>query len=162
VEEIKAGRSPYLFVEIMACPNGCIGGGGQPRTKGDYQAYREERRQAVYALDRSNTIRQSHNNPMIKRIYEDFLEKPLSSKSHHLLHTSYSNKKKKVIHTRKEIWEENSGYLKLDSPRRGTGTEMDIGARPSGIRIQSHLAGRSWFSGFSPLFIYRASRGKLR
>jgi len=106
VEEIKAGRSPYLFVEIMACPNGCIGGGGQPRTKGDYQAYREERRQAVYALDRSNTIRQSHNNPMIKRIYEDFLEKPLSSKSHHLLHTSYSNKKKKVIHTMKEIWEE--------------------------------------------------------
>ena len=106
VEQILEGKSPYVFVEIMACPNGCIGGGGQPRNKGNYQAFREVRREAIYNLDRSHEIRQSHNNPMIKRIYDDYLGHPLSSKSHHLLHTGYSAKKKKTTYTIKDLWEE--------------------------------------------------------
>ncbi len=105
-EDVKAGNSPYTFIEIMACPGGCLGGGGQPRSKHAYQASREERREGLYAIDREASVRQSHNNPQIQKIYSEFLEKPLGFKSHHLLHTTYRDRKRMIRHTMKEIWRE--------------------------------------------------------
>ena len=76
----------------MACPGGCLGGGGQPiPTNIDI---RKDRMKAVYEEDESLEIRKSHENPEVKRIYKDFLEKPLSHKSHELLHTTYTKRKK--------------------------------------------------------------------
>jgi ferredoxin hydrogenase gamma subunit len=106
LERIKAGKAEYLFVEVMACPGGCISGGGQPRIKGEYQYNKEARQKGLYSLDNKTLVRQSHNNPMIKKLYADFLGEPLSHKSHRLLHTSYTDRKRKVQHSIKEIWEE--------------------------------------------------------
>ncbi|NQU23019.1 MAG: iron hydrogenase small subunit [Candidatus Nealsonbacteria bacterium] len=87
IERIKANEAQYHFVEIMTCPGGCIGGGGQPRMTTD--AVRNARIQAIYREDEGKTLRKSHENPQIRQIYEDFLGKPLGDKSHHLLHTKY-------------------------------------------------------------------------
>jgi iron-only hydrogenase group A len=87
IERIKAGEGGYHFVEIMACPGGCIGGGGQPRLTSD--EVRRARIEAIYREDEGKEIRKSHENPEIKQIYEEFLKKPLGEKSHHLLHTEY-------------------------------------------------------------------------
>ena len=87
IERIKAGESDYHFVEIMACPGGCIGGGGQPRLTSD--EVRKARIEAIYREDEGKEIRKSHENPEIKQIYEEFLKAPLGEKSHHLLHTEY-------------------------------------------------------------------------
>ena len=85
VEDIRSGKSQYDFVEIMACPGGCAGGGGQPFFDGCELA--EERGQTLYGLDKTNKIRFSHENPEVAALYADFLEKPLSHKAHELLHT---------------------------------------------------------------------------
>ena len=85
VEDIRSGRAQYDFVEIMACPGGCAGGGGQPFIDGYEQA--EERGQTLYGLDKANKIRFSHENPEVAALYTDFLEKPLSHTAHELLHT---------------------------------------------------------------------------
>ena len=85
VEDIRSGKAQYDFVEIMACPGGCAGGGGQPFFDGCELA--EERGQTLYGLDKANKIRFSHENPEVAAIYTDFLEKPLSHKAHELLHT---------------------------------------------------------------------------
>ena len=87
LDEIKAGTSEYDWIEIMACPHGCVGGGGQPITN-DLEA-KGKRAQGLASLDQSNTIRKSHENPDVIRLYEEFLGEPLGGKSHHLLHTSY-------------------------------------------------------------------------
>ncbi|OGS33455.1 MAG: ferredoxin [Elusimicrobia bacterium RIFOXYB2_FULL_49_7] len=87
VEKILSGESVYHFVEIMTCPGGCIGGGGQPRVTTD--EVRQKRIEAIYREDEGKTLRQSHDNPKIKQIYGEFLEMPLGEKSHHLLHTEY-------------------------------------------------------------------------
>ncbi|MCP4216472.1 MAG: (2Fe-2S)-binding protein [bacterium] len=109
VEKIIAGEAEYHFVEIMGCPGGCMGGGGQPRIKKSFQAFWHERQKAIYKIDKNCKIRQSHNNPLIKKIYKDFLGEPLSHKSHELLHTTYRDRKQVVKHTIKEIWEEIKG-----------------------------------------------------
>jgi len=106
VESIKSGESSYHFVEVMACPGGCMGGGGQPRSKHAYQASSIKRKEGLYSIDRGASVRQSHNNPLIQKIYDEYLEKPLGHKSHHLLHTSYTDRKRMVKHTMKEIWKE--------------------------------------------------------
>lgn len=91
IEEIKAGTSKYHFIEVMTCPGGCIGGGGQPRfTTNDI---RNKRIGAIYKEDEGKTLRKSHNNPYITQIYEEFLLAPLGEKSHHLLHTKYTDRK---------------------------------------------------------------------
>lgn len=106
IEAIRSGEASYHFVEVMACPGGCASGGGQPRSKHSYLASRTQRQAGLYAIDRECAVRQSHNNPMVQQLYTDYLEKPLGHKSHHLLHTSYSDRKRMVRHTMKEIWQE--------------------------------------------------------
>jgi NADH-quinone oxidoreductase subunit G len=88
MEAIKAGEVEYDFVEIMSCPGGCVNGGGQPIT--DNLAAPYVRGQILYGLDKQNTYRFSHENPAITMIYNEFLEAPLSHKSHHLLHTDHT------------------------------------------------------------------------
>jgi NADH-quinone oxidoreductase subunit G/[NiFe] hydrogenase diaphorase moiety small subunit/NADP-reducing hydrogenase subunit HndD len=88
MESIKSGESSYHFVEIMACPGGCLGGGGQPIPTSP--EIRTKRAEAIYAEDAGMPLRKSHLNPEIIKIYKDFLDKPLSEKSHHLLHTHYT------------------------------------------------------------------------
>ena len=95
MDQVRAGESPYHFIEIMACPGGCIGGGGQPITKSN--AKRAERIQAIYEEDASLPLRKSHDNPEVKAIYADFLTEPLGDKSHELLHTHYTPKNKKFL-----------------------------------------------------------------
>ena len=85
VESVRAGEVEYDFIEIMACPGGCTGGGGQPIEDGKELA--EVRGDVLYGLDKANKIRFSHENPSVIKCYEDFLGAPLSHKSHKLLHT---------------------------------------------------------------------------
>jgi NADH-quinone oxidoreductase subunit G len=93
LEEVRAARaagleSPLHFIEVMACPGGCIGGGGQPYgVTGDVRARRAA---GLYQHDRGRRLRSSHENPEVKRVYDEFLGKPLSHKSHELLHTRYT------------------------------------------------------------------------
>ena len=94
MELIKSAKCEYTFIEVMCCPGGCIGGGGQP-----YHTTNELRRkriEAIYEADRDIPIRKSHENPAVKALYDEYLEKPLGEKSHHLLHTYYTDRKKKT------------------------------------------------------------------
>ncbi len=91
IEEIKSGGKQYHFIEIMTCPGGCIGGGGQPRMTTN--EVRKARIEAIYKEDEGRELRKSHDNPAVKTIYEEFLGRPLGERSHHLLHTKYFNKK---------------------------------------------------------------------
>ena len=97
LDSIKAGEKTYHFIEIMACPGGCVTGGGQPivdaKTKMDVDV-RAERAKALYAEDRSLAVRQSHKNPAITKLYDEYLEKPGSHKAHTLLHTYYTKRDK--------------------------------------------------------------------
>lgn len=92
LEAIANGTADYHFVEIMACPGGCIGGGGQPKPAG--KSTLQKRVQAIYDADRGLPLRKSHMNPEIQLLYEKFLGEPGSHKSHELLHTTYLNRKK--------------------------------------------------------------------
>jgi len=94
LEKIKRGECDYHFVEIMACPGGCIGGGGQPYAP---MEVRKKRIEALYQEDRAMGIRKSHENPAIRKLYEEFLGEPLGEKSHHLLHTHYKKRGVKVF-----------------------------------------------------------------
>jgi NADP-reducing hydrogenase subunit HndD len=96
LEEVKAGKSQYHAIEIMACPGGCIGGGGQPLHHGDASILKA-RTKAIYQEDEGKTIRKSHENPYIKKLYEEFLGEPMSEKAHELLHTHYFDKRKKIF-----------------------------------------------------------------
>lgn len=87
LNQIQNGESPYLFIEIMACPGGCISGGGQPRLT--TQDIREKRMAAIYREDEGKTLRKSHENEAVKKLYETYLKEPLGHKSHELLHTHY-------------------------------------------------------------------------
>ena len=90
MQMVQDGKADYHFIEIMACPGGCLGGGGQPiPTNADI---RQKRSDAIYQADMDMPIRKSHENPEIKMIYEDFLGQPLGHKSHELLHTHYKER----------------------------------------------------------------------
>ncbi|MGB4337283.1 MAG: NADH-dependent [FeFe] hydrogenase, group A6 [Bacillota bacterium] len=88
MERVKAGDAPWQFIEIMCCPGGCIGGGGQPI--GTTMALRAQRAAALYTADRDMDLRSSHKNPAVNALYEQYLERPLSERSHELLHTHYT------------------------------------------------------------------------
>jgi iron-only hydrogenase group A len=90
IERIRSGEAQYHFVEVMTCPGGCIGGGGQPRMTTN--ATREARIAAIYREDEGRELRKSHENPAVKQLYDEFLGKPLGEKSHHLLHTKYKKR----------------------------------------------------------------------
>jgi NADP-reducing hydrogenase subunit HndD len=87
IERMKGG-TPYHFIEIMTCPGGCIGGGGQPRLTTD--EVRLARIAAIYREDEGKPIRKSHKNPEVMAVYAEYLKRPLGEKSHHLLHTHYT------------------------------------------------------------------------
>jgi NADH-quinone oxidoreductase subunit G/NADP-reducing hydrogenase subunit HndD len=92
LDEIKEGKSPYHFIEVMGCPGGCISGGGQPRPVND--EIRIKRLQAIYREDEGKKLRKSHENKDIQKLYADFLGKPLGHLSHELLHTKYTKRVK--------------------------------------------------------------------
>jgi NADP-reducing hydrogenase subunit HndD len=90
LDQIKAGRNDLHFIEVMTCPGGCIGGGGQPFHTDPQKI--KMRLQALYQIDQNDTLRCSHQNRAVQSLYEEFLEEPLSEKSHELLHTHYSKR----------------------------------------------------------------------
>ena len=99
LDDIRAGKSKYHFIEIMGCPGGCIAGGGQPYIKPQFlpnedldiiDTYKAKRAAALYSEDERQAVRQSHNNPQIAALYEQYLIKPKSHKAHTLLHTTYT------------------------------------------------------------------------
>jgi NADH-quinone oxidoreductase subunit G len=87
MEALEKGRVCYDFVEVMACPGGCVGGGGQPIHEG--QELAAERGGRLWQLDAGAKIRFSHENPDIQALYRDYLGTPLGERSHHLLHTDH-------------------------------------------------------------------------
>ncbi|WP_303804163.1 NADH-dependent [FeFe] hydrogenase, group A6 [Ruminococcus flavefaciens] len=96
LDSIRDGSCKAQFIEIMACPGGCVNGGGQPQVPMGVRNFvdiREERAKVLYNLDKSMPLRQSHENPAIKKVYEEFFEKPGSHKAHEVLHTSYIKRK---------------------------------------------------------------------
>jgi len=101
LDMVKSDPGRYHFIEVMACPGGCIGGGGQPYPSTNSIPLDKEclmkRASALYSSDRTNTIRRSHENPEIQRLYKEFLGKPLGEKSHELLHTHYTAQQPKGI-----------------------------------------------------------------
>ncbi|MBR4335416.1 MAG: iron hydrogenase small subunit, partial [Clostridia bacterium] len=99
LDQIREGKSPYTFIEIMGCPGGCVNGGGQPYVREAFlpnedpdilKTYIAKRASALYSEDERQTLRQSHNNPQIKALYDEFLGEPNSHKAHELLHTHYN------------------------------------------------------------------------
>jgi NADP-reducing hydrogenase subunit HndD len=90
MKKVREGKSPYHFVEIMACPGGCIGGGGQPIPTS--MTIRKKRMEAIYSEDEHMVLRKSHENPDVIAIYKEFLGKPNSHASHELLHTHYTER----------------------------------------------------------------------
>jgi NADH-quinone oxidoreductase subunit G/[NiFe] hydrogenase diaphorase moiety small subunit/NADP-reducing hydrogenase subunit HndD len=92
MDAVKAGEADFHFVEIMACPGGCLGGGGQPIPTNP--EIRQKRTEAIYAEDADLPIRKSHDNPEIQKLYKDFLKEPLGELSHHLLHTKYTKRER--------------------------------------------------------------------
>ena len=92
LEQIENGTSPYTFIEVMTCPGGCLGGGGQPIPTNT--EIRKKRAESIYYEDAHKGIRKSHENPEIQYLYKDFLIEPLGEKSHHLLHTKYVERQK--------------------------------------------------------------------
>jgi len=107
LDAVRRGEAHYDFIEIMACPGGCIGGGGQPRPVSD--EIRQKRIDAIYKGDRDMPLRKSHENPAIKALYEEFLGEPNSHRAHRLLHTSYT--KRNLYPNQSEIDPELLGVL---------------------------------------------------
>ena len=100
LEEIKSGNADYQFVEIMACPGGCVMGGGQPIKSSKIRRevdVRKLRADGLYSIDEKSQIRKSHENPVVRKLYEEYLEKPGSYRAHKLLHTHYTKKDKYKI-----------------------------------------------------------------
>lgn len=92
LEKVRAGEADYHFIEIMCCPGGCVNGGGQPQVHADvrnFEDVRAIRAKVLYDNDAAKTLRKSHDNPSIKKLYEEYLGAPGSEKAHHILHTSY-------------------------------------------------------------------------
>ena len=101
MDEVRAGKSKYQFIEIMGCPGGCINGGGQPYVRPVFlpnegpdilDTYMQKRASALYSEDQRNTLRQSHKNTQIQQLYKEFLGEPNSHKAHELLHTTYAGR----------------------------------------------------------------------
>lgn len=97
LDKVKNGEADYHFIEIMCCPGGCVNGGGQPIQPGSVRNFTDlkaERAKALYDEDKNLPLRKSHESPIIKKLYDEFLEKPGSHKAHEILHTSYVERDK--------------------------------------------------------------------
>jgi len=98
LDKVKTGEKQYHIIELMACPNGCVAGGGQPHQPAEQFVYPldihiiSKRQEAIYSIDSNKSIRISAENPSIKKVYKEFLKKPGSEIAHNLLHTTYSEK----------------------------------------------------------------------
>lgn len=93
LRRVRSGEASYHFIEIMACPGGCLGGGGQPRAVGmSGEEAKQYRLKSIYGIDRKQALRKSHDNPAVKKLYEEFLGEVGGEVSHHLLHTHYSDR----------------------------------------------------------------------
>ena len=93
LRRVKAGEASYHFIEIMACPGGCLGGGGQPRAAGmSGEEAKQYRLKGIYGIDRKKTLRKSHENPAVQKLYEDFLGEVGGELAHDILHTHYSDR----------------------------------------------------------------------
>ena len=98
MDKIRAGEADYTFVEIMACPGGCINGGGQPQVPArvrNFEDYRAKRASVLYGYDESMPRRKSHENPSVQKLYAEYMGEPGGEKAHHILHTSYV---KRTVH----------------------------------------------------------------
>ncbi len=97
LDAVKAGEKDYHFIEVMGCPGGCVTGGGQPIVSAKVRMEKDprvERAKAIYSVDKDLPLRKSHENPSIKKLYDEYLEKPGSHRSHELLHTHYVPRKR--------------------------------------------------------------------
>ena len=94
MDDVRAGKSPYHFIEVMACPGGCLNGGGAPLLKDTARV--EKRMEKMYESDAKNPVRRSHENKEVEMLYNDFLKEPCGHVSHHLLHTSYTDRSGEV------------------------------------------------------------------
>ena len=94
MEDIRAGKSPYHFIEVMACPGGCLNGGGAPLTASPDMIAR--RMDQMYESDKNSAIRRSHENKEVQKLYEEYLKEPCGHISHHLLHTAYMDRSGEV------------------------------------------------------------------
>lgn len=97
LEDIKAGKADYQFVEVMTCPGGCVNGGGQPQIMSDVYNNEEtlsRRAKTIYAKDKKSAMRKSHENPVVKTLYEEYFGEPNSHRAHEVLHTTYKKRDK--------------------------------------------------------------------
>lgn len=105
-QEVLNGTCSYDFIEVMTCPGGCVNGGGTIRTRGNYLNLTEQRFSVLEKADEASPVRQSHNNPMVKEAYEEYFGEPNSHKAHHLLHTTYDNRRKEeAVPSIREVWQ---------------------------------------------------------
>ena len=96
LDMVKSGEKTYHFIEIMACPGGCVNGGGQPHVQSSVRNFidvREERAKGLYTLDKNAKLRKSHENPVVQQLYAEYFGEPNSEKAHHVLHTTYVARK---------------------------------------------------------------------
>jgi len=105
VEAVLDGSSDLDFIEVMACPGGCVDGGGSLRSKKQYLPHALKRRETLFSIDRTAKVRQSHNNPQVQALYETFLEGPYSDLAHRLLHTYYTDRHVEMTRSVKDIWD---------------------------------------------------------
>lgn len=97
MDEMKSGKADYDFLEVMSCPGGCIMGGGQPikssKTRNAVDVFKK-RSDSIYSIDEKSSIRKSHENPYLKKAYEEYIGEAGGHEAHKLLHTSYAPRKK--------------------------------------------------------------------
>ena len=105
-EAVRAGTADFDFVEVMACPGGCVDGGGTLRSKKAYLPHALQRRETLFAIDRARRARRSHHNQQVQALYREFLEKPYSEKAHYLLHTYYTDRRLEMRQTVEQVWSE--------------------------------------------------------
>ncbi len=113
VESVLAGTADFDFVEIMACPGGCVDGGGTLRSKKAYLPHALQRRATLFGIDRARPRRQSHANPQVQQLYREFLERPYSEKAHYLLHTYYEDRRRVMSRTVQDIWNDITMSTKI-------------------------------------------------
>lgn len=107
-EAVRNGEVAYDFIEVMACPGGCIDGGGHLRSHKRYLRHMKEKREGLFAIDRNKTVRQSHHNSQVGQLYRDYLGEPLSERAHRLLHTHYTDRAREESVSLTEIWQQTS------------------------------------------------------